>query len=602
MSRRVVAEPTGRGDDERVVDPSSRPRAARTRPELVMRKWAVTLFVLQRTLVVAVATTPWVTPDEYGAWAIAAALVGGGDAPMSMRDTPGYPLMSGVLLAPVEALGLTPTVAYRLALVWLSLLLLAAALLVRSAIAHLRPDQPVLREGAFALVLLFPATTVTTSFTWSETAVLLWWSLFLAAAVGSLVRHHRGWTVAAGAVAGLAPVVHGRLMAVPLIWLCVLAIRSTRRTELRPLAASAVLTVAVAASTWQLQQTLAARVWDEPGPDRTSVSQLGSVGDALAALLTTGGGQLWYALVASAGLGALGGVAVVGWIRNRPSPTTPCGEPAGRIAGERALGGLFAAALGSNLVLSVAFMARALGSGPADRPFGGLRWDHVVYGRYIDAALLMLCVFGLVWLADRSGRRCVPRSMSATAGATSILAAALWIATSSMELGDRLDLTIAGVAWLPTRQTQLQLVVWTLAGVAAMLLIAAGARRSPRSMLTAIAAWLVVGSCLATITTLEHHSQRTRPELAGQVGGPRADRDQLHLAADVERLSLWRLGLFAQQRDLVHLGWDVEVVDESSRRIAGTRDPSVGALVLVEGVEPDSSTWAPVATFGGTIL
>lgn len=594
------ATPTEARDQPDAGSEAAPTHAQRAAQRILM--WAILLFACQRSLVVFVASTPWVTPDEYGAWAIAAALVAGGDAPMTMRDTPLYSLASGALLAPIEFLNLEPTLAYRLAVVWLSGVVLVAALLVRSAVGHLRPGNPTLREGAFAVTLLFPATTVTTSFTWAETAVLLWWSLFFAATVGTFVRRRAGWTIAAGAIAGTAPVVHGRLAAVPLIWLAVLLLGRLRRTAPLLAAASGAVTVLVGVASWKLERFATGQVWDSSARPR-ALELPDAAGEAVSAALSATAGQLWYLLAASAGLAVLGMAGLAGGLLGRPERAGWV-EPQRHRAGSdlRLLAAVLSAALASNLLMSAGFMARAVAAGPSEREFGGLRWDHLVYGRYIDGAAVLLSVLGLLVLAEalRNGR--ATRLFGTAAAGTALLAVLVSLTAPSAGIDGRLDLTIAGVAWFPTRPAGLQLGLWTITAIALMALLAFGAARSPRSLLAAMAAWLAVGSSLATLTVVEHHRDRTHPPLAAQLGSPDSDRPTAAIASDVEHLGLWRLGVFAQQRDLVHLGWKVEVLDESSVTVASAVEHSTGALVLLGGVEPNGNNWQPVTEFGGATL
>lgn len=600
MGRSASAEPIA----PRHGPPEPDPVVSTSVAKLIQR-WALALFVVQRVASVAVATTPWVSPDEYGAWAIAAALVTG-DAPMTMRDTPTYPLASGVVLAPIEALGLDPVLAYRLAVAWLGFLVLVAAWMVRSALRHLCPGRPVVPEAAFALVLLFPATTVTTAFTWAETAVLVWWAAFLMVLVRALVQRHDRWVLVASVLVGLAPVIHGRLSLVPLIWLAVAAVRGLRERDWWPWAPGAVITLVVAVLGAVWQRSLVARVWDRPDEGRGPVDDLAAPGEVLGWLVTASGGQLWYAIVASAGLAALGVTTLASWGRGRTDSgaaerTTP--DPIAR-PGTRTLSVVLGASLLSNLALSASFMARSLAtlSAEADR-FGSNRWDHVVYGRYIDAAVVVLAVLGLVrLLARRTARPRPHRELAAAGVAAMALATMVGLSTRTADLGDRLELTVAGVTWLPLRTEGLALMQWTAVGMVLIGAITIAATRSRRTLLLTLAAWLVLGSCLATVTAVEHHTQRTRPDLTAELGAPAGDMDRLLLPSDVEELSLWRLGVFAQQRDLVHRGWQLEFVDRISAAAGRHAAADVGALVLLDDVTPDGTGWAPVAEFGGATV
>jgi hypothetical protein len=117
-----------------------------------------------------------------------------------------------------------------------------------------------------------------------------------------------------------------------------------------------------------------------------------------------------------------------------------------------------------------------------------------------------------------------------------------------------------------------------------------------------LAAWLVVASCLATATAVEHQAQRTRPELVASLGAPDPTADRVLLPSDVEELGLWRLGVFAQQRDLVHEGWRLDFVHLSSASVGARPKVDSGALVLLDDVAPEGADWTPVAEFGGATV
>ena len=119
---------------------------------------ALALFALLRSIVIAAADLPTITPDEYGSWAMARYLAGH-DSLLLMQDAPRYSLVSGLVLTPITWLPGGPVVAYRLSLVVLSCCTVGAAFLLRAAVRRLVPGTPLLAGAAFALVLLWPATS-----------------------------------------------------------------------------------------------------------------------------------------------------------------------------------------------------------------------------------------------------------------------------------------------------------------------------------------------------------------------------------------------------------------------------------------------------------
>jgi hypothetical protein len=116
-------------------------------------------------------------------------------------------------------------------------------------------------------------------------------------------------------------------------------------------------------------------------------ANVGSVGrilgayvpDHLVATLSTGLGQMWYVIVASFGIAAVGFVALVmvafGGDRRRPS-----------VASSRAVALFALLAVGGVAILSAGLLAEVN------------RVDHRVYGRYLDGVTPILILAGTAWL------------------------------------------------------------------------------------------------------------------------------------------------------------------------------------------------------------
>ena len=586
-------------DVEAPADDRSAPWATLLDPRRIVL-CSLALFVALRCWVVLAADTPTVTPDELGAWAIARFLTGQ-DALISMRDMPRYSLMSGVALSPVAWLDLDPVAAYRLALVLLSASTVAAAEVVRRTIAVVLPDRRTLGALAFATTLLFPATFVTGSFTWAEPTALLWWAL-LAWGVAHLATRPGPFAVVAGSlVAGLAPSVHGRFSAVPLIWLVALGARAVtdRRRQPDPgavrlgpgLAAlgAATTVVTVLAAGW-LDRVVEAAVWSDGAPDAVATGTI-ATGPWWRALVVATVGQSWYLVVASVGLAALGVALLVDEVRRPSAP------------GRRLLSLTLAAMLASNVAISVVASSDGLTAlfGVPSRGLGGLRWDHLVYGRYVDAAALILAVLGLVRCWDPARRRSNTSVLAVAGGAAIAVAVVGTWRTAAWEplASDSLDLTIAGVAWTWPFADGLALAPWTLLAAVVMAGLAVALRRGHGALVAVVGVWLVVGAVAATMFTLDRHHEVVQADLAPLVGEPGPAGTSLVVATDAELLPSWRLGIFAQQRDLAQRGWHVQFDRGDSEQLAGPAGGAAppAALLLVDGIRPDGDGWRPVARF-----
>lgn len=535
-------------------------------------------------------STPVITPDELGTWAVAKALVDQGPL-MLMRDMPRYSLLSGAAIAPVEALGLDPTTSYRLALAWLSTCTVAAAFLVRRTVEQLRPGQPLLGAACFALTLLFPPTLVTSTFTWAEPVVLLWWALLFWGVVSSLQFASRRATMVTSVVAGLAPFVHGRFVAVPVIWAVALVsialVRSRRSEGVLAIA----ITGCVALLAWRIDHSITARIWEEPFSDPTASGAIGGPGWWLGAL-TSLAGRTWYVMVTSLGLALFGALALLSGAVGRQ------GRAPRRAA--TVLGAMLAA----NLAIAVVFGATGLGDLTAVGELGGRRWDHLVYGRYIDVPVLLLSVLGLMATLDTARTRGATRIHAAACVLVVASSAVLGARIVGLELAPTIDVMITGVAWLTPRTETLPLVWWTVVGLVAMAVAMRALRAGWQPFVVVMATWFALGGLVSAATTIERHRVVNHPDLAQFVGGTEQGPDRMVVPADAEQLPAWRLGVFAQQRDLTHRGWNFEFTAEDSREVASAAedDDRIGALILLEGVRPPAAGWQAAAEWAGATI
>ncbi len=590
--------------------------------------WSTALFVVIRTAVVAAADLPTVSPDEYGSWAIARHLAGaGGD--LWMADMPRYPIMGGVALAPVEWLGLGPVASYRLGLVVMAALVMAAALLLRRAAALVLPREPVLAAGAYALTLLFPATVLTTSFTWAEPMVLACWAVLTWSAVTIWVRPVacRGALIVGSVTAGLAPFVHGRLLFFPLLWVAMLVgramvgrrgrgadrapgpdrapdtLRRPNRTGVMWGLGAIGLVVVTAWLTRRVDLATGGALWSGgAGKDRSHV--LGDLGnpELWGRVAMVAVGQLWYGVVASMGL-AVAGVAALAATVRRPST-----------AAARPLALLLSAAVASVYVTSVGVMASGLhrADGRAGDGLRAVRWDHHFYGRYIDAAVLVVSIVGMVALWRLAGTR---RALHAPLMATGLVAVggiALAVRLSGTGALDLKPYTVAGLAvWSGTSGTP-HVFMWCLVGSATAIGIGSAARVGRTALVRTMSAVVVVGALLGARTAMQLQHDRSAPDLVSSVGQAPAGGGDLVISADAARLSHLRVGVFPLQFQFLHRGWSTELSSLDSSDLIDAVDRGDGSavrptvLVIAHGTDPEGDLpaegWQLRAEFEGAEL
>ncbi len=569
---------------------------------------ALGVFVALRALAILVADLPTVMPDEYGSWAIATRLTLG-DGALSMQDMPSYPLVPGLVLVPLQWMPVAPSTAYRLSIVLTSAMVLLAAQLLRRSVRRLRPGEPLLAAAAFALVLLFPALVTTTAFTWAEPSVVLCWAGIVWA---SVELTHRSMPAAGrlpvaalvvgSLAAGAAPFVHGRLMFAPIIWVGLVIVganrlRTTPMPGAPPIDRAAALAVCGTLVTsfllWRVDGAVRASLWVEAtGHDTSVFREAWSSGELWWTALAAVVGQLWYGVVASAGLAAFGVVALVAVLRGRHGP-------------EARLVGLVVAALATtNLALSTIAMTagtyRAGSTGSTGGVDGSLRWDHLVYGRYNDAAIIVLAIIGLMWLWSLRSR--VLATWATISVFTLAAVATVTVRAGQLPVDGRVDLNIAAVSAISAGKGATALMVWTAIGLAAMSTLVYCSTLGQRQLALAV----VVVSCLlavpAGLRTAELQRSHSTPDIAAEVGAP-GGQNVAALASDTAALPYLRLGALGLQHQLVAEGWTFEFSDSPSRVLA--RDANdrfdLGIIVVDEGDRPGPG-WSMVLEFQGSTM
>lgn len=570
------------------------------------------MFLLARLLVVAAADLPTITPDEYGSWAIARWMVGA-EGTLWMADMPRYPVLGGAVFAPVEALGLGPTTTYRMGLLVASLSVFAAALLLRRAVAQLVPGSPVPAAGAYGLALLFPATLVSTSFTWAEPTVLLVWATLVWAAVAAWMRpgSARAALCVGGLAAGAAPFVHGRMLFVPLVWLAGLAWmwwdhRASVRgeggrhvdaeptaTPTRWLLVSAAAALAAAAALRQVDLAAGDAIWSG-GAAKSRGHVLGDLGNpelwGRAAMVAVG--QLWYSVVASMGLAAVGVAALVAMIRRPRHPA------------DRPLATLLGLAAASVYVTSIGVMASGIhrADGAAGTGLRTIRWDHHFYGRYVDAVVLVLAVVGMVHCWRCAGRRPL-RSPFVAAALCVVGGAAIALRLAGTDAIGLKPYTVGGLSALTGATAQPRVLVWSVVGAAAAAVLGIAARRGRAAFVATAAVLVLMGSfgALRVASQLQH--DLSAPDLVAAVGPAPDGGGTLLVARDAAQLAYLRVGVFPLQYQFLHEGWRTTLSADDSVELVGSADAGDEPVVLVltDGVDPPDG-FVPLAEFEGAEL
>ncbi len=558
-----------------------------------------------RGLAILVADHPTITPDEFGSWSIATLLTGADG--VSMQDMPTYPLVPGAVLAPIQALPLGARASYLVALVVLSGFAVLAACVLRRTVELVAPGRPVPAAAAFGLVLLLPAPLTTGALTWSEPTVLLWWCGLCWAFAAVLVPAASPWRQRAlligSLAAGSAPFVHGRLAAAPAVWLGVLAValwRGDHRPGTRNRArvmylGGAALTMVLLAVGRAVQRTVRAELWTEPiGHDTASLVESLDSPELWATFAATAVGQLWYMVVASFGLAVFGAVALVSmWRRNDAARH------------HRALAAAIAALVLSNVALSTIAMTTggflAATGAEVEGVANGLRWDHLFYGRYNDAATVVLAALGVLWLWS-GAPQAIRRVAVLTVAATWCAAGVILVRASGLSLTGRIDAAVAGVSMVPAGRGPGAVMVWTVVGTLSIAAVALGALRGRRPLVRTLVGIVAVAAVCSGMAAARMHRSITTAPISAPVGAAPFEGAVATVASDTAQLPYLRVGVFGIQYQLLALGWSMEFSELDSDALA---DSPAGTdrrlLVLSDGDDPGDG-WDPVARFEGSTL
>jgi hypothetical protein len=252
---------------------------------------------------------------------------------------------------------------------------IGAVLLARlgTRITPLSPAACVLAAGAIGVA---PASLSATAFVWSEALVTV---CFLAIVILVLKFYDEpklSTGSAAVTMAAIGYVAHGRLLplvvltSVAVLYKCMISRLWWRGAALATIAAG------VTGLTFAYVGLIYAKVWDKPGKSNTSGTiwkRLPRIEDNLRSAL----GQVWYQLVATLGLAAIGAaVLLFRTTRRRSKAPYPVIRDARLI--------IFLTL--PLVVVSMVFMS------------GRTRTDHRIYGRYNDGVLWPVLLIAIGWV------------------------------------------------------------------------------------------------------------------------------------------------------------------------------------------------------------
>ena len=329
-----------------------------------------------------------------------------------------------------------------------------------------------------AATALAPTAISASAYTWSESLITFVVVLALWFVQRFLDDERLTDAVAAVLVSGFALTTHGRAATVlptTLLICAVVLVRRGRGLQVVPLAA-------LAAGVTIASQFLTARVhdavWDEIN-DTNSTDAVIERLDAPVALLDSAVGQVWYQLVATAGLVGIG----FAWVLiHTVRPRRPL-DRASAIA-------LLATAL-PPIALSIAFMS--------DRT----RPDQLVYGRYLDTIVWPFTALGLAVIVRRlrSDRPADGRVIIPIVAGAMVVAAFVVAVRHGDQLVDGIGLRMMVPGLLPHvgRGDSIPVLLITTGAFVALLAIVAVSTRRPVTPLTTrrvIAVVTLVGGLL----------------------------------------------------------------------------------------------------------
>ena len=426
--------------------------------------------------------------DEYAIWPdepsqLAVARFIGGGTRWNMYDHSVWRPLFGTLLAPAYWFTDDPETVLRAGLV-LNAVLGGASAALLVVIARRLTDASSAQSAVLSVIVsLVPGALFTTDFVFAESLLV---ALYLATLLGLFVFHESpslGRGVVAGVAAAAAFATHSRMLPLAFVVVATAVLAAARR---RLSGRDAIAVVAVTGAAVFLASVYTSYVVDRLWREPSSRNSIGGVVDQLGngtAVLVSAVGQLWYLLVASAGVVAYGVVVLARAASERSGSDRP-GTADAR---------MLLVTVGSCVALSIVFMS--------DR----WRSDQLVYGRYNEAVIGPVLVVGLAALMGVVPLRRIGTVVAGTVGAILASGSLLWaLRRSELSDGNGLEPMILGLQPFMTSAPSIEVVrisVWAavVAGTVGVVAII-GRRRGVQAV-----AVLIVASALVLVG-----SSRTR--------------------------------------------------------------------------------------------
>lgn len=370
-----------------------------------------TVLVLRLILGLA-GSSPHLFPDEIGYIGAARSFVT--EPPFALGPAPFYFPLYSLLISPIFALGLAPSGAFTIVMVVNALLGAATVAVVYVATRRILGASRRSARWAAVIVGVLPGQALFTASIWAENVlpllVLAW--LLSIHAIFERMTLRRAALVVVAAMACYAT--HPR--AVVVIGLTIvlgagLLVSRRRFVDVDPVAAVSVV-VGAAVGYLLVRQLVDALLGSLYRPSGVSLQE----GSSVDALLDPGSwgatatrliGEVWYQLVATAGLTAIGVVHIAGRAR--------------RAIAKAGGGARHGAALFGHLTpLVMLTLVAGLAIGAAAFLADGERADSYLSGRYVDAAVPLLVAAGVVGLQEGDKRQ----RLRLLAGSAIVVAAA----------------------------------------------------------------------------------------------------------------------------------------------------------------------------------
>jgi hypothetical protein len=314
----------------------------------------------------------------------------------------GYPL----LIAPLFALGGSPEEIYRLVLVVNALLCMALAGLLYLVARKVLDVSPRAALACSAVGCAYPALTVQSGIAWVEVTAMVAVALFVLTAWWLFRSPGYATLLANAAVVVFLSTLHGRFTAMPILLIALLGYIARSRPDLRvPVLGTAGATVAVLVVAHFGQAAVHAARWN-PGTTTEPVSLHRLISTIPAGLLASLAGQIWYLLVATAGLVLLGVAGIIYGFAGAPSHRAALSER------ETLSGTVMAAFVLLSCASVVLISVVSVSAGTDDTP---TRIDYLFYGRYSDALVPVLLSLAVALLFVGVPRRRVTKILGIAA-------------------------------------------------------------------------------------------------------------------------------------------------------------------------------------------